>query len=708
MTLPPPDARALLNLVPVALREPPDDAPEAPLVLDALLAAVEAQRTLLAADIDELWEDFFVESCADWAVPYLGALLGLPPDAERLEVAYAVALRRRKGTPAALEDFAEVVTGLPARVTEGWQITRWAQRPGHPPPPRVDALDLAAKVRLRVGTPFENARRSVLPGGRWSPRTASVIVWPWQTRTFRLVQAAPLEPAPNANHRFALHPLRAEAPVYLAPRPLKLRSDADGDGAEGSSPVRYRTADETDAPVRATYALLQVVAGDADIAFGSTWTLAATHPVATPANSNVTPLIRLEVGGNAISWSDLRFGVVPAPTAPPGNGVIVDPVHGRVELGPNPAAALAAGPLRATWHRPLAGSIGALAGDSRLHHTARIVKEIGPGAAADSLQNAVDAAVTDWTALGLTAASSQAGRPDVEIRLLTSDRIEITKALRTPTAIPRWRIVAPLFCTPTIVGDLELDLADACVEIDGCYVTGDITLDASLNGVTLRHVTMDPAAGRRLVVAPSAWDLELCIDHSIVGAVLADLSASPITITDSIVDAHGVALNVCIESPSGTPTADAVAARTTATPKPGPDLRATGVTFAGAVRVESIEAANCIFVDEVDVVQSQLGCLRWCYGPNLGPDNTGNRPPAYECIDAPPPVFASVGFEAAGYYALTLDEDQPCLSAAGDRGELGAYHHARHGQRIRRLRDRIDEFVPLDVQPLVELASWEE
>ena len=109
--------------LPPAVLEAPDGEPDAPRLLDLLLAGVEGQRRLLEQDIDAVYDDFFIESCADWAVPHIGALLGLPVEAGRAEVAYAVALRRRKGTPAALEDFAEVLTGWTVRSLEGWQIT---------------------------------------------------------------------------------------------------------------------------------------------------------------------------------------------------------------------------------------------------------------------------------------------------------------------------------------------------------------------------------------------------------------------------------------------------------------------------------------------------------------------------------------------------------------------------------------------------------
>ena len=96
-----------------------------------------------------------------------------------------------------------------ARAIEGWQVTAWAQRLGHPPRPRPATLDLRAAAAQRVGTPFERARRSVSPGGRWSPRAATAMVWPWRVVTLHQVEAAPLE-VPGSN-RFALHLPRPES-----------------------------------------------------------------------------------------------------------------------------------------------------------------------------------------------------------------------------------------------------------------------------------------------------------------------------------------------------------------------------------------------------------------------------------------------------------------------------------------------------------------
>ena len=64
-----------------------------------------------------LYDNWFVETCEEWMAPYLGDLVGIArlkamdPHAYTLRayVANAIALRRRKGTPAALEQVAQRV-----------------------------------------------------------------------------------------------------------------------------------------------------------------------------------------------------------------------------------------------------------------------------------------------------------------------------------------------------------------------------------------------------------------------------------------------------------------------------------------------------------------------------------------------------------------------------------------------------------------------
>ena len=59
-----------------------------------------------------MWDDLFVETCAEWVVPYIGDLVANTPIYEvpgvgrRADVADTIHWRRRKGTLAMLGDLA--------------------------------------------------------------------------------------------------------------------------------------------------------------------------------------------------------------------------------------------------------------------------------------------------------------------------------------------------------------------------------------------------------------------------------------------------------------------------------------------------------------------------------------------------------------------------------------------------------------------------
>src|SRR6185437_7825709 len=90
--------------------------------LRGLLSVVEEEWRRLVEDVDGLYDDWFIETCDEWVVPYIADLLGVPGLSSvagvpslRAVVANTIAYRRRKGTPAVLEQLARDVTGWPAR-----------------------------------------------------------------------------------------------------------------------------------------------------------------------------------------------------------------------------------------------------------------------------------------------------------------------------------------------------------------------------------------------------------------------------------------------------------------------------------------------------------------------------------------------------------------------------------------------------------------
>jgi hypothetical protein len=95
--------------------------------LQELVNRIGAQVAVVRRSIDRLWADQSIETCDDWVIPYLGALLdtnllgGLDPAGRRLDVANTIHYRRRKGTPAILEEVGRDVTGWQTSVVESFR-----------------------------------------------------------------------------------------------------------------------------------------------------------------------------------------------------------------------------------------------------------------------------------------------------------------------------------------------------------------------------------------------------------------------------------------------------------------------------------------------------------------------------------------------------------------------------------------------------------
>src|SRR5882724_12815534 len=79
--------------------------------LKALLSVVADQVGVLEEDLAQLYDDQFIETSAEWVIPYIGDLIGyrslhgVAPriSSPRAEVANTIGYRRRKGTVVALE-----------------------------------------------------------------------------------------------------------------------------------------------------------------------------------------------------------------------------------------------------------------------------------------------------------------------------------------------------------------------------------------------------------------------------------------------------------------------------------------------------------------------------------------------------------------------------------------------------------------------------
>lgn len=117
-------ADKLWSLLPAVYRAQDTDQFGANGPLRELVNRIGASTAELRRSMDRLWEDQSIETCDDWAIPYIADLLdtrlvlGLDSRGQRLDVANTISYRRRKGTLGVIEQIATDITGWDAKAVE--------------------------------------------------------------------------------------------------------------------------------------------------------------------------------------------------------------------------------------------------------------------------------------------------------------------------------------------------------------------------------------------------------------------------------------------------------------------------------------------------------------------------------------------------------------------------------------------------------------
>jgi hypothetical protein len=132
-------AEKLWHLVPEVYRHEDGTAPN-PGVLRRIVELIAAEAAQSRRSIDRLWEDQHIETCDDWAVPYIGDLVGarlvsaLDRRGRRVDVANAVKFRRRRGTPDLLDTLVRAMSGWDVVLVEGFRRLARTRHRLDPPP----------------------------------------------------------------------------------------------------------------------------------------------------------------------------------------------------------------------------------------------------------------------------------------------------------------------------------------------------------------------------------------------------------------------------------------------------------------------------------------------------------------------------------------------------------------------------------------------
>jgi hypothetical protein len=209
--------------------------------LRALLAAIGREYRVVAEDIDQLLDDQFIETCAPWAVPFIGDLIGYqplaqPPGRRRPRPRGSrqlVALRRAKGTVSAIEAAARAATGWSARAAEPFRTlarTEYMNLPRHTGPATADLRDEAALDE--AGGAFDALPRTVdvrrVESRRGRHNLDQVAVFLWPLRAFALTASPAVPAAPGDPRRFRFDPLAPTARSGAARSPSATSPSSPG------------------------------------------------------------------------------------------------------------------------------------------------------------------------------------------------------------------------------------------------------------------------------------------------------------------------------------------------------------------------------------------------------------------------------------------------------------------------------------------------
>src|SRR6266702_5773236 len=219
------DTERLYNLLPAIYRIRDVEQGEP---LKALLSVIAVQVAVLEEDLAQLYDDQFIETCADWVVPYIGDVIGhralhgvtAKISSPRAEVANTIGYRRRKGTIVMLEQFARDVTGWSARALEFFQLLATTQYMNHLRPASLYSPDLRQWEPLeRLNTSFDSIAHTVdvrhIASGRGRYNIPNIGFFLWRLNAYSLTRS----PAFKVDgRRYLFSPLGTNMQLFSRPQ----------------------------------------------------------------------------------------------------------------------------------------------------------------------------------------------------------------------------------------------------------------------------------------------------------------------------------------------------------------------------------------------------------------------------------------------------------------------------------------------------------
>jgi hypothetical protein len=704
----------LYNLLPIIYRQKDWESTEGQ-PLKSYLAILENVSDTLELDIDTLYNDWFIETCQDRIIPWIGELIdcGLSVNDDRFlpsyrsYVANTLAYRRRKGTTTILARAVQDLTGWEATVLEFFDhlsITQslalqdigeggtisirnvggseWIDSP-------FNALS-ARSVDIRSSTVKSNTNGMSECAPHIDPEAGiglhSVGIYLARLKSYPIFQAMP-HASKEHTGCYTFDPIGLNIPLFNLPATLRNITDMRQE-VTMSLPLR-RSVLETEWLERKKSKNWSGAGYFGDTPVFQIW---------IPDRQGNPRLLH----SAEISIRDLTHWHHPEE----GSGVeaFVDPDLGRFSL----ANSFEASNIRTSYNYGFSGDIGS--GPYNHTHTIPLPSQgLWKASVTTSIQvssppfyASLSEAINAWQDSG------QSGH----IKILDSasytvpqDALQLGSQLLYIDAIAGQR--------PCITGRLAVKgLSNGgAFYINGCLLKDPIEIDGNLR-LSLQNCTLVPKHGRPSIqgtpiTIPGLEDnslfdvhgLVIQIQNSIVGSMHFASGEIHLDISDSIIDGVGsTAIHAYQDSDTSLSKMNSTIAASFQC-----------CTVVGAIHITSLSSAqNSIFTEPLSVTRRNQGYLCFCFVPN-----GSTTPVRYRCqpdsaLETAPntadahhdillklkPVFTSTLYGIPSYGQLGLNCPIEIRSGAENGSEMGAFHHLNSTLRTQGLQKALEEYLP--------------
>lgn len=716
--------------------------------LRALFAILESEFDALESDIQALYDNWFIESCDEWVVPYIGDLLEVPQLQAggiggftlRSYVANVLAYRRRKGTASVLEQMAHDVSGWPTRAVEFIKSLTTTQNLNH------IRSQISATVSLRdanqlelLGGPFQTAKYSAevrsIQGRRGKYNIPNIGLFVWRLQSYALNRVEPGRvTVPGGTqqlykNRFTFNPIGIDQPLFNRPQtetdishlaeehnvpsPLRRRPLYDELNARRDSIKEENSPEETyfgDQPVFDIYldkADAPLLPEEITICDLSDWH-ERLHAVDDGIIAQVDPVLGRLAFPGSVAPENVDVSYAYGFSADIGGGS-----YNRSESLED----MFANTDRVWW-----------AGVSR-----RQGSDVGD-------YTTLSEAIAAWNSLNDDAPDTGvivildsysyeenlSGNPG-KISLKDGKTLLIVAGEwlnhRKPN-VNEWsselglnRFITATRLRPRIKGNISVKGGENSeLFLNGILLEGDLkVLNGDLKRLDLTHCTLVPGSGHIKVLNDSNTRLDISVLHSICGGMVLRETVNSISISDSIIDG-AAGKDIPVKAIAGEPDGN----KSVFAP-PASIIRST---IFGTVEVkEFVTASESIFTQPVTVTRLQAGCVRFCYLPPgstaprrfrcqpelaLADRLQGLREEANDPKYLMPakerrrielwmkPEFCSEEYGAFGYAQLSMgcpECPKGIRVGAEDGSEMGVYSHLKQPQREANIRTNLNEYL---------------